>query len=262
MLWKMNELVLLSLFVGAFLLAIDVGRRVGVRASPHSAKSDQDHISTLLAAALGLLALLISFSCYMAVARFDARKTLIVDEANAIGTTWLRAEFLPDAQHTQVKGALQAYVSARLALYTSGVDESQRAQARADTERLQRQLWSIAVAAVTNDTHSDSAALFATTLNDVIDLQEKQQAAAENHVPEAVLWLLLAVSIFSLSLLGYGCGLVRRLRFGPNALLALLIAFVLTTILDIDRPRRGLIEVYPESLLRLQATLGAPSKQS
>ena len=93
----------------------------------------------------------------------------------------------------------------------------------------------------------------------MIDVHEKRQVALDNHVPEAVIYLLFIVAAFALALIGYGCGLTRRRRFVSNALFTLIIVVVITTILDIDRPRRGVITVPQESLLRLQSGMAKDS---
>lgn len=93
------------------------------------------------------------------------------------------------------------------------------------------------------------------------DIREKRLVAMEDHVPETVIYLLFTVSFVALGLIAYNCGLAGRRRVLSNAVFALLIALVLTAILDIDRPRRGLIKVSQESLVRLKSTL-APDEQA
>lgn len=203
---------------------------------------------------LGLLALLLGFTFFMAVSRFETRQSLVIDEANAIGTTHLRVKFLPAEQTDAAEGLLREYVAARLSFYTAGIDSARLEKANMDATRIQGQLWALAVEAAAQDPRSVPAGLLAESLNTLIDIQEKRQAALDNHVPETVLYLLLVVSLASLGVVGYGCGLIRRRRPFSSALLAFLVVSVVATILDIDRPRRGLVEVSQRSLLRLQAT--------
>jgi hypothetical protein len=255
MLWGMNELALVLAFFAGFLVAVEIGFRLGVRRSDRSDESDRTFVNSLLAALLGLLALLISFTFFMAVSRFDARRSLVLDEADAIGTTFLRSKFLPAEQQKAVQELLRTYVSARLAFYEAGIDPERIEKANAEAIRIEGKLWALAVEAAAQDPRSAPRSLFIESLNDVIDLQEKRQVALDNRVPGTVLYLLLAVSVASLGLLGYNCGLAGRRRLTSNALFGLLIVLVLATILDIDRPRRGLIKVSQDSLVRLQATL-------
>ncbi|MEW5764077.1 MAG: hypothetical protein AB1700_16435 [Bacillota bacterium] len=255
MLWRLGEIVFLFASLAGFLVAVEAGFRLGVRHGDKGEESDKAHVDSLQAALLGLLALLLSFTFFMAASRFDVRKSLVLEEANAIGTTFLRSEFLPADQRREAKALLREYVSSRLAFYEAGIDPARLDQARTATTRIERRLWALAAEAASQEPRSVPVGLFVESLNNVIDLHEKRQVAFDNHVPETVLSLLLAVSVASFGLLGYRCGLTRRRRFASNALFAVLIVLVLTTILDIDRPRRGLIKVSQDSLVRLQASL-------
>ena len=122
---------------------------------------------------------------------------------------------------------------------------------------IEAQLWSHAMAAAALDARSVPTGLFIEALNEVIDIQEKRRVALDNHVPELVIYLLALVSIGALTITSYAAGLSARRRFKSNLALALLIAVVFVVILDIDRPRRGLIQVSQDSLIRLKAALGA-----
>lgn len=259
MLWSVSEWVLVPVLIASFFAVIELGYRLGLRRSGSADRAEEGHVSALVAAMLGLLALLLGFTFFMAVSRFDTRKALVLDEANAIGTTWLRARFLPSGQVEPAQALLQRYVSARLAFYDAGIDPARLAAANTDATRIETELWALALAAADHDPRAVPTGLFVESLNDMIDLQEKRQTALDNHVPEAVILLLALVSGAALGLLGYGCGLARRRRLVSNMVFALLIVLVLATILDIDRPRRGLIQVSQDSMLRLQASM-APAR--
>lgn len=255
MLWETNELVLLLVVLAGFLATLEAGFRLGLCRSDGSDDADHSHCGALQTAMFGLLALLLGFTFLMAVSRFDTRKELVLDEANAIGTTFLRSKLLPAAQRDAVPGLLKSYVAARLAFHNASNDRARLDAVNADASLIEEQLWALSAAAAAQDQRSVTTGLFIQSLNDMIDIREKRQVALDNHVPEAVIYLLLAVSATALGLLAYGCGLSKKRRLRSNALFALLIALVLMTILDIDRPRRGLIEVSQDSLLRLKATL-------
>ncbi len=255
MLWGIDEFALLLVFLAAFLIAVEVGFRLGVRHSDRSNELDRAHVGSLQAAVLGLLGLILGFTLFMAVSRFDTRKSLVLEEANAIGTTFLRSDFLPTERRKAAQELLRAHVAARLAFYSAGIDTARLEQANNESVRIEGELWALAVEAAAQDPRSLPARLFIESLNNVIDVHEKRRVALDNHLPEAVVYLLLTVSVASLGLLGYGCGLARRRRSVSNAVLAVLIVLILITILDIDRPRRGLIQVSQDSLIRLKATL-------
>ena len=129
MIWTINEFLLLVLAFVILLIVLEVGFRLGRRGFDGADEDALDHVGMLQGSVLGLLALLLGFSFAMAVERFDLRKALVVDEANAIGTTALRAQYLPAPHNTQAMQLLREYVSVRLEFYSAGQDESRLAQA-------------------------------------------------------------------------------------------------------------------------------------
>jgi hypothetical protein len=130
------------------------------------------------------------------------------------------------------------------------------ARAYAKGADLQDKIWSIASAAANQDPHSVAGGLLITTLNEMIDTGEARRGAIDNHVPEAVLGLLVVVSCGAMGFIGYGSGLANRRRLPSTITYIILSTLVLLIIMDIDRPRRGLVQVSQASMLRLQASLG------
>lgn len=217
-------------------------------------------LAALQNASLGLLALLLAFTFSMAVARYEARKQLVLEEANAIGTTALRAGLLPEGRREAARAGLREYVAARLAFHEARRGTPGYEAALAATARGQQQLWSLAAAAVAADPHALPASLFAQSLNDTIDASEKRMAARENRVPGTVLALLLAVAVLALGFVGGGAGLAGRRRLVSTSLFALMLALVVTLVVDIDQPREGLVRVQQESMHRLEASLAAEGR--
>jgi len=256
MIWHANEVIIALLTFVSFLAAIEAGFRIGCRfGSGAYNEHTASHVNSLQNALLGLLALLMGFTFAMAISRYDVRKELVVAEANAIGTTYLRAQFLPQQQKNDISSLLQDYIKARLEFYNAGVAEERIAAANKKAQAIKNRLWKEAVTTAGKNPQSLPVSLFVQTLNEMIDDQEERQAAFENHVPESVTWLLLFISTVSMGFIGYMAGLTQKRQHMTTALFALLIAATLTIILDIDRPRRGLIEVSQASLVRLQTEL-------
>jgi hypothetical protein len=258
--WYVNEFVLLLVAFALFLGVIEASFRLGRQSRDHQDVDGKAHVGALQAAALVLLALLLGFTFSMAVSRFDTRKELLLDEANAIGTTVLRARFLPEVQRHEAVALLKAYVSERIAFYDAGIDQTRLEAASAAASRLEDRLWELAVSSAGADARSVPTGLFIQALNDLIDDNEKRRVALDNHVPEAVLFLLFFVSAVALGFVAYGCGLTGRRRFMMNGIFALMIAMVITIILDFDRPRRGLVQVSQDSLVRLKNSLDLPAR--
>jgi hypothetical protein len=255
MFFEMNEIPVFLLLIVFSWLAIELGYRLGLRHRVVSDDSEKSHIGSLQGALLGLLALLLGFSFAMSVGRFDARRSLMLKEANAIGTAYLRTSFLPADQGNEARKLLRTYVDSRLQYVSAGMDTKALERVFATAAILQGQLWTIATNAATQDPRSVPAGLFAASLNDVIDVSEERVTAFYSHVPEPVLGLLVVVSCGALGFIGYGCGLAGRRRLTSTILFSLLSVMVLLIVLDMDRPRDGLIQVQQGAMLRLQESL-------
>lgn len=244
----------LTMFVG-FLLAAELGFRMRRKFGSVDDSHLHNHVQALQTALLGLLALLVGFTLAMAVSRFDTRKELVLTESNAIGTAYLRTDLLGEPNRSEAARLLRAYVDARLAFYDAGDDAGRLAAANAETQRLQAKLWAVAVDAAAKDAKPLSASLFVQALNDVIDLHEKRLRALENRVPEVVFYLLFIVAAVGIGFIGYGAGLSGRRYFRSTALVSLLVVLVIVVIMDLDRPRRGLITVSQNSMLALKKSV-------
>ena len=255
MLAGVNEGLLFLLVIAAFFAALEIAFRAGRRGSDQHDDTSRSHITALQTALLGLLALLLGFNFAMAASRFDARKTLIQEEVNAIRTTHLRAQLLPPLQREQVSNLLNSYVAARIDFMRAGVDPAQLAAAGAAALDIEGQLWTLAGAPAAEGPISPPVVLVIQSLNEMFNANEKRRAALDNHVPQIVIGLLVVVALGALGFIAYGYGLTGHRRHGSTALFALLIAMVFTIIIDMDQPRTGLIRVDEESMLRLKENI-------
>ena len=250
-------LVVAILFV-LLLAAAESGFRRGDRAAASLGDAPRSQFSSLQGALFGLLALLLGFTFAMAQSRFETRQLLVVEEANAIGTAALRAGMLPTPYRGVAADLFRRYVDRRLAAY-DGVPQPLGARA-ADNQvgDLQKELWQLAQQAAEKNPSVVPTGHFIIALNEVFDLQAKRDAAGNNHVPESVLVLLFAVAVLAMELVGYGCGLAGHRNQLTMISLALVISMVIFTIIDLDRPRRGLIRVSQESMIALRQSLDEP----
>jgi len=255
MLWSVDEGLLFLVAIVAFIVAMEIAFRLGKRHSPNSDDVLRSHVGGLQAAVLGLLALLLGFNFAMAVARFDARKALLQEEVSAINTTYLRAQLLPPREREEVTGLLKTYVGTRVDFMKAVIDRARIDEAVAAAARVELQLWSIAGHLVEQGTSAVPTGLFIQSVNELINVNEKRRTALDNHVPETVLHLLFVVALVALGFIAYAYGLSGRPRHGSIVIFAILIAVVLTIIIDLDRPRRGLIRISEEGMVRLQETL-------
>jgi hypothetical protein len=251
------DLWLLAVGIPALLLAMvegcfQVGRRVAARRRTEASRTQ---LTTIQGALLGLLALLLGFSFAMAEARYQTRKDLVIEESNAIGTAFLRAQLLPDPPRAEIARLLECYVDARVAFHAAGYDRARLHRASAEAERLQAELWARGAAVAQLDVQAETTALFLQSLNDVIDLHARRIVALENRVPKTILVLLLFVGAISCGLIGYGNGLGGDRNLLMTLLLVLVYCAVMLMIVDLDRPDRGLVRVPQQSMLRLRRSL-------
>lgn len=201
-------------------------------------------------ATLTLLGLIIGFSFSMAIGRYDQRKTYEEDEANAIGTEYVRADLLPAADAAQVRDLLRRYTDLRISFYTTrdGDELKKIADQRAS---MQDHLWK-AVSRPASAQPSPVIALAVAGMNDVLNSQGYTQAAWWNRIPEAAWSLMFLIAIFANLMLGYG---IRHLQPVLLVVLPLVVSISFFLIADIDSPRRGVIRVHPQNLESLRLSL-------
>jgi hypothetical protein len=215
----------------------------------------REDFGIILAATLTLLALIIGFSFSMALSRYDLRKSHEANEANAIGTEYVRADLLPAADAARVRALLLRYLDQRILFY-SAPDEAQLPHIAAARARLQSELWA-AVLPPAEARPTPVVALAVAGMNEVLNSQAFAQAAWWNRIPGAAWIMMMAMGVFCCVLAGYR---VRTLK-AQGALLMVLpfvVSLSLFFIADIDAPRGGLIRVQPENLTSLAQSLRAP----
>lgn len=234
--------------------AMEAGYQVGKYRHAQYADEKDQPVGAMVASILGLLALVLGFTFSLAASRFDDRRQAVLQEANAIGTTYLRARLLPSPHDVQVKSLLRQYVDVRI----SAPSKENVANAVTQSEALHEQLWLQVKGAAELDTHSITTGLFIQSLNDVIDMHAKRMLVGlRSRIPLSI-WL----GMFSLAMLGMGSvgyqAALSATRRSP-AMLILVIAFslVLFLIADLDRGQEGLLRVNQQALTDLQHSMRA-----
>ena len=232
-----------SLFL-IMLLVLETGRRIGKRYYSME-ESDHHRGNRILveSAIYGLLGLLIAFTVSGAANRFDARRTLTVQEANAIGTAYLRLDLLPAAAQPDLRRKFRRYAEARLAVFRLLPNfEASNAEAVRANE-LQRSIWNEVIAALPGVPQSATLMLLP-ALNEMFDISSSRAIAGQAHTPLVILCALAVLALFCCLLAGYGLAgenpLGSALRMIGFALIVTLTIFV---ILDLDYPRVGLIRL-------------------
>lgn len=256
MMLDVNDFPLFAIFPVSLLLILgagEVGHRLGERAALRGAPG----VSTLEAAILGLLALMIGFTFSMALSRFEARRDGVVVEAAAIGTTALRARLLPAPHDREVVKLLRDYVQLRLGLIQRAVSLREFSDEIARSNAIQEALWRQAKAVAAKDNAMVPTGLFLQSLNEMIDDQDKRLAAFYNRLPPIIVIALYGVAIVGIGFAGYGSGVETRRSRLPVHVAGMLVAAMVLLIQDIDRPGAGFIKVSQQSMANVAATIAA-----
>jgi hypothetical protein len=238
--------------VAASLLIDEYGFRFGRRRAGHAEKESDAIVGSMVAAELGLLAFLLAFTFGIGASRFEMRRQIMLDETNAIGTTYLRAAMLPTAERDDVRRLLKEYVDVRIgAAMGTPLDEVIRR-----SETIHEHLWTDAVAAAAQDERSVPVGLFVQSLNDVIDLHAKRVTAViRSRMPLVVWGVLFAVALLSFLAMGYQAGLTRANRSPAVVLIALTFAAVIWLVADLDRPGQGFLRVTQQPMIDLRNSM-------
>ena len=230
------------------LFSIEVGFRLAHAVGQRSESERKWPLDEIEAATLSLLAFMLAFTFGLAASRFDARRSLIMEEANALGTTYLRAGILPEPDRTDIRNLLREYLDVRVHAFQSAKVGGGLAQ----SEGLQNRLWSEAVAVGEKSPGSIVVGLFIASLNDVIDLHTKRLTQDRNRIPGSIWAALYAVAILGMAEVGYHAGLNTTRRGLSIIPLAITVSAVMLLIADLDRSHEGLLDVSPQPLIDLQ----------
>jgi hypothetical protein len=237
--------------ITALLLAVaEAGYRGGLRLFKTADVAHRRQIGGVQAAVLGLLGLLLGFTFAMAVGRYDTRRDLVLKEANAIGTTWLRAGLLPEEHCAPVKDLLRRYVETRLKYEALSRDAARLAEGLRLGAGLQNEMWQHAEGLATESPSLVTLAFIA-SLNALIDTDAERIAAGRNQIPVGVWVLVIFVAAFGCFTSSYGSGAYGVRSAFTNLLLPVLIAIVIAMIFDLSHSRQGIIGISQQPLIDL-----------
>lgn len=261
--YSQDGILIVAVLLLGMLISAEFGFRIrGRRRERAGAVEAVAQANAILVSMLGLLSLLLAFTFSAALQRFDNRSLAVVTEANAIGTTYLRAQLLPAQMRDEVRSLLRQYLDVRIREgHVDFTDVAARQALLDQGGQLEAQLWRHAARAAEQDGGPVTTGLFIQSLNDLIDASAARAAANSRHVPEIVMLLLLSTVLISTTMVGFASGIAgHRPTFGAFVLM-MLIVVVVYLIIDLDRPRSGAIQVSQESLLSLQRTFPATPEQ-
>jgi len=251
MLILLFPLALCVLMVGAVVL----GRRIAIWQIATLGRKSEEGISAIDGAVLGLLGLLLAFAFGMAGDHLQTRRNLIVSEANAIGTAWLRIDCLPLNDQPPMREHFRQYLEARLRQTPGRLSTAEQPTLAAVTSNLRAAIWQRAVAAQTGCVTPQAGALVIEALNTMFDAATSRLAASNNHLPLPIVWVLMGVAVVASVLAGIAMGGAPQINWTTTLIFALAVSLTVWAIIDLELPRYGLIRVdaYDRLLEDLQA---------
>lgn len=234
--------LLAAALFGGILLFLEIGWRIGARRAAKGG-SGSGGLGTVDAAVFGLLGLLIAFTFSGAAARFDARRHLIVEEANDIGTAYLRLDLLPASTQPALRESFRRYLDSRLAVYRKLPDVAAARRELAESARLQQEIWTETVSACRAADSPAVASLVLSALNAMIDITTTRTHAAQMHPPTSIFAMLFGLSLAGGLLVGYALGANNTRSWLHRCAFAAIMALAVYVILDLEYPRLGLIRL-------------------
>ena len=236
------------IFLVVLLAAVESGYRVGLLRQESWKDAEAGGGGIVLTSLFGVLGLVLAFTYASGVSRLDARKQAVINEANALGTAFLRADIAADPGRTELKKALYEYALTRSIPPETAVTEKQRESLLEGTLEKQAHLWPATMQVIAQDNPAPLEASVIAAMNSVFDAHTIRLAAVLDHLPNIVMWLLLMVAAAALSVAGYNAGIQGRMsRWRMSAFTVVLTAIALV-ILDFDRPNDGTIVVSQYSI--------------
>jgi hypothetical protein len=212
-----------------------------------------------VSAALGLLGLLIGFTFAMSADRFETRRVLVIQEANAISTTWQRQQLLQGPARDQLAALMRRYLEQRRAFSDAGTDQAKLDADWGRTDALQQEIWRQTRAGLRLPVNAPAANLLIGSTNDMFNLAATRREAMDSQVPIAIVWTLIVFALTSAGIIGYGLAAGGGRHAVASTGLFLLVALAITVILDLEQPRTGSIKVSQAPLDRIASRILGPT---
>jgi hypothetical protein len=242
----------LPLAIAIGMLAVESGYHFGRWRHSHVSEEKDAPVAAMVGSILGLLAFMLAFTFSLAATRFDARRQAVLEESNAIGTTYLRARLLPEPERSEIMDLLRKYTELRM----QGMTEAKVAETITRSEELHEQLWSRAVAVAAKTPSAIMTGLFVQSLNEMIDMHSKRILVGLRSRIHVSIWLVLfGLAFIGMASVGYQAGLSGTRRSPEMPILTLAFASVLFLIVDLDRAHEGLLRVSQQSMIDLLRTM-------
>jgi hypothetical protein len=258
-LWGVFFLTVICVFI-----AISIGTILGLRISRRPDHEKEAPLGTVVGSSLALVGFMLAFSFGITAQIFQSRRQLLLDEVNAIGTTYLRAGMLAEPHGSDIRKLLREYVDLRVSLAKESMN--QNPEKFQDTisysETLQDKIWSHAVELSKTDRSSIIDGLFINSLNQMIDLQTSRVTTASYRLPKIIWYAIYFITIISMFMVGYQTGLSGKSNHKVGIMLALTFSTVLFLMVDLDRASEGYFRLSQKPMFELQKKLQMPVQET
>ena len=248
-----------AFFAGMMLLVLlstEVGYRIGRRTHRRSEEELEAPISSISSSILGLGGFILAFTFGIVSNRYDARKVLVIEEANAVRTAYHRADFLPASDASEARRLLRDYLDLRLDFVEEGsLDPERLSEVLSRTSLIQDRLWDVAVAHGRTDMNSEIGSLYIQSLNDIFETHARRLAVGlQARIPREIWLVLIGLTILGMISMGYHTGITGSARSLTSLILAISFAMVIAVIAALDRPT-GFVRVTQRPLIELRQSL-------
>lgn len=256
-LYRTSEWLVALLLLGLMVMACETGHALGLQSM--ATDKTKAMVPTIAASILALFGLLLGFTMSMSVSRYDSRRRLVLEEANALMAAYRRAQALPAPENTELQGLLRQYVDNRLLVSENALDPQTLQQGKEEDARLQGELWSRAAALAQRNPQSVPAGLLVESLDNAFSLENSRWIGFVAHLPEGVIYVNVLMGLVAALMVGYEFGITGHRHPLSEALVIISIVMVLTLIVELDHPHSGVIRVSQQPLVDIQRRLAAPS---
>lgn len=246
--------VLFTATIIIVLLAIEAGYLLGRAAHRKTEDEKESPVSAIAGAVLGLAAFMLAFTFGIVWERYDARKGLVREDAAAIRTAWERSDFLPETDRAEARALLREYVDVRVTFVQGrSLDPERVKSALAQTQRIQKRLWGMAVTNARKDMNSDVAAMYIDSLNEMNSIHASRVALGiQARVPVEIWFVLCCITILGMAGVGYQTGIAGSIRSRARPILVLSFGLAVALIASLDRPDSGVLQVTQQPLIDLR----------
>jgi hypothetical protein len=268
--YEQSSLLIVAVLMAAMMLAAEFGYQAGRKRQTKADDSGKGHFGAVQGSVLGLLALLLAFTFNISVQRYDARRQLMMDDAVSLTELYRGCSLLPEPRRMEFKHLLRDYVDLRtdVTLFQHGLTTEEVVRRAAQTEEIHRQMWDLVRKMAQSDPPVKAAVDMLPKLNNVFSIQQRRIYAYESRVPGTVIGLLFGAAITAIIAVGFSGGLSHHRGMLARVMMIILICGTIYVILDLEQPRRGLIQVSQAPLLCVkqmvdhdpEATVALPDK--